>query len=224
MDMTSNKKELIAIDKALDVFKPRLEAQGIRHILIQSDNTTAVYNINRKAVAATLYLDLRHLLKKSEKLKLTMTAIHIPGVENATTDSLSRLELSGDYQIKKAIIWPALKKLNFRPNVDLFARQSNAILITYCSLKKVKSKKERETGIPERRLGNALPLKWSGMNPLIYSPIPLIYKSLKSLKNKKYLFFYLFINNRKLTFYFENSLKFLVVVSSPSLTDKSSVL
>jgi ribonuclease HI len=102
-DMTSNRRELIAIYRALEVFQPRLEAQGVRHILIQSDNTTAVYNINRKAAAATLYLDLRHLLKRSEKLKLTMTAIHIPGVENTTTDSLSRLELSGDYQIRKAV-------------------------------------------------------------------------------------------------------------------------
>jgi hypothetical protein len=34
-------------------------------------------------------------------------------------------------------------------------------------LKKVKDKKEYETGIPERRLGNALQVKWSEMNPLI---------------------------------------------------------
>jgi hypothetical protein len=177
--MTSNRKDIIAIDKALDVFQPQLETQGVRHILIQSDNSTAVYNINRKAAAATLYLDLRHLLKKSEKLKLTMTAIHIPGVENTTTNSLSRLKLSGDYKIKKEIIWPALMKLNFRPDIDLFARQSNAILTTYCSLKKVKSKKEREVGVPEKRLGNALQVKWSEINPLIHPPIPLIYKSLK---------------------------------------------
>jgi hypothetical protein len=82
LDMTNNRKELIAIDKALDAFQPRLEAQGVRHILIQSDNTTAVYNINKKAAAASLYLDLRHLLKKSEKLNLIMTAIHILGIEN----------------------------------------------------------------------------------------------------------------------------------------------
>jgi hypothetical protein len=157
LDMTSNKKELIATDKGLDAFQPRLEAQGVRHILIQSDNTTAVYNINRKA-AVTLYLDLRHLLKKSEKLNLTMTAVHILGIENTTIDSLSRLELSGDYQIRKEVIWPSLKKI-FRPNIDLFARQSNALLTCYCSLKKVRNKKVSEVGIPERRLGNALQIK-----------------------------------------------------------------
>jgi hypothetical protein len=87
-----------------------------------------------------------------------MTAIHIPGVENTTTESLSRLELSGDYQIKKEIIWPTLK-------VDLFARQSSALLTSYCSLKKVRNKKMSEVGIPERHLGNALQIKCTGLNP-----------------------------------------------------------
>jgi hypothetical protein len=43
-------------------------------------------------------------------MNLTLTAVHIPRVENTVTDSLSRLELSGDYQIKKSVIWPALQK------------------------------------------------------------------------------------------------------------------
>jgi ribonuclease HI len=95
--MTSNKKELIAINKALEVLQPKLETLRCHHILIQSDNTTAVYNINRKAAASALYLDLRHTLERAEKQNLKLTAVHIPGVENTTTDSLSRLELSGDY-------------------------------------------------------------------------------------------------------------------------------
>jgi hypothetical protein len=164
--MTNNKKELIAIDKALDVFQPRLKAQGCRHILIQSDNSAVVYN---KAAVASLDLDLHHLLKRSEN----------PGIENTTTDSLSRLELSRDYQIRKEVIWLALRKINFHPKVDLFARQSNRLLTSYCSLKKVRSKKASEVVIPERRLGNPLPIKWTGLNPLIHPLIPPIFKSLK---------------------------------------------
>jgi hypothetical protein len=181
-DMTSNKKELIAIDKALEVFQPKLETLRCRHILIQSDNTTAVYNINRKAAASSLYLDLRHTLERAEKLDVKLTAVHIPGVENTTTDSLSRLELSGDYQIKKAVIWPALQKINFRPNVDLFARQSNSLLPTYCSLKKVKEAKKSEAGIPENRLGNAFHINWNNLNPILHPPIPLILKSLEKFR------------------------------------------
>jgi hypothetical protein len=188
--MTSNRKELLAIERALDVFRPRLETQSCRHILIQSDNTTAVYNINRKAAAPSLYLYLRRLLDKAEKMNLTLTAVHIPGVENTTTDSLSCLELSGDYQIKKPVILEVLKKLQFRPNVDLFARKSNAILRNFCSLKLAKEKeKERvarmRNGKPEMsRLGNAFQIKWSKMNPIIHPPIPLIMKSLRKFEEE----------------------------------------
>jgi hypothetical protein len=123
-------------------------------------------------------------------MEIILTAIHIPGVENTTTDSLSRLELNGDYQIKKAVIWPVLKKLNFRPDVDLFARISNALLRTFCILKSAKEKeKEKENRllkkIPEtNRLGNTFQIKWSGMNPIIHSPIPLIMKSLRKFEEE----------------------------------------
>jgi hypothetical protein len=71
LDMTSNRKELLAIERALDHFQTHLESQSCRHILIQSDNTTAVYNINRKAAASSLYLDLRRLINKAEQMKLS---------------------------------------------------------------------------------------------------------------------------------------------------------
>jgi hypothetical protein len=146
--------------------------------------------IARKDYAISFYLYLRRLLNKADKIGVTLTAVHIPGVENTVTDSLSCLELSGDYQIKKALLWPALKKLNFRPNVNLFARTSNALLRTFCSLKSAKAKRKRKENDalakkPESiRLGNAFQIKCSKMNPIIHHPIPLIMKSLRKFEEE----------------------------------------
>jgi ribonuclease HI len=48
---SSNKRELIACHKALESFSSILKKENCTDILILTDNTTAMYNINRRAAS-----------------------------------------------------------------------------------------------------------------------------------------------------------------------------
>jgi hypothetical protein len=101
-----------------------------------TDNTTTAYNINRKAPAHNLVPSTRMLLVMADKNGLQMKADYIPGKENGTADSLSRLETAGDYSIQPKKAWSGLRYLQITPNVDLFANKYNHLLSVYGSLRK----------------------------------------------------------------------------------------
>jgi ribonuclease HI len=105
----SNRRELVAIHMALRAFSRRLTQENCLSILVLSDNTTAVYNINRMAAGENLYRPLKRLLHYVADLRIAMKAAHIPGVLNDVPDALSRLETSGDYQIKAGVLWRCLQ-------------------------------------------------------------------------------------------------------------------
>jgi hypothetical protein len=117
-------------------------------------------------------------------LDIQIRATHIPGKVNTVTDSLSRLERSGDYSIKKDILFKAVNQMKIHVNVDLFASTKNHRLLTFCSLrcppqptKESNTKLIKKGGNP---LGNAFHIHWGGgMVPLMHPPIPLIGRTLR---------------------------------------------
>jgi hypothetical protein len=109
-------------------------------------------------------------------MRIAMKAAHIPGVLNDVPDALSRLEISGDYQIKARVLWRCLQQMNYYPEIDLFANTTNIDLERYCSLKVRRSENKREEGV---HIGNALHIRWTGMKLLMLPPIPLINRTLE---------------------------------------------
>jgi hypothetical protein len=61
-------------------------------------------------------------------IRLHMT--HMPGKENALVDTLSRMEVTGDYELKQEVFERALQTLRVVQAVDLFAHVRNRKLAT----------------------------------------------------------------------------------------------
>jgi hypothetical protein len=100
---TSNLKEITTVYFAFHHFLPIIKKSRYKNILIRTDNTATMYNIIKKSGAMNLYRTVRKIWKLSERNYLILKAVHIPGRINVTTDRLSRLEMSGDYQLKEEI-------------------------------------------------------------------------------------------------------------------------
>jgi hypothetical protein len=172
--VSSNKRELVAVHKAIETFLPVLKTNQWWSIKVMTDNTTTAYNINRKAATHKLVPSTRKLLVIAENNDLQVKADYIPGVENGTADSLGRLETAGDYSIQPKKAWSVLRYLQIIPNVDLFANKHNHLLSVYGSLRK-------DPKNPSN-LGNTLDVNWTNMCPFLHPPIPLINKVLEKFK------------------------------------------
>jgi hypothetical protein len=169
-----NKRELVAVHKAIETFLPSLKTNQWSSLKIMPDNTTTAYNINRKAAAHNLVPSTRKFLVIAGKNDLQMKADYIPVELNGTADSLSRLETAGDYSIQLKKFQNGLRYLQTTPNVDLFANKSNHLLSVYGSLKKDPKN--------PNNFGNALDVDWTNMCPFLHPPIPLINRVLGKFK------------------------------------------
>jgi hypothetical protein len=117
---TSNLKEIIAtIYLALHHFLPLIKKSRYKNILIRTDNTAAMYNINKKSGVMNLYCIARKIWKLSERNYLILKAVHIPGRINVATNKLSRLEMIGDYQLNEMVFQTIQKMWHCYPKVDL---------------------------------------------------------------------------------------------------------
>jgi hypothetical protein len=93
---------------------------------IRSDNAVTVYNLRRQGACVALLYPTRAIFSLLERLDLRVHACHIPGVENVLTDALSRLERTGDYELRMDVYKHATAVLQVCPTVDLFAAAYNA--------------------------------------------------------------------------------------------------
>jgi ribonuclease HI len=156
---SSNRRELVAIRLALKAFAPIIQENKIKSIQLFSDNATAVYNLNRKTAAITLYKSLLKLLSLTT-MGVNIVAAHVPGIYNDHADCLSRLELAGDYQVDKHRLFALLSKWGVFLDVDLFATSSTALCKNFCAIRNIRGR--------EGFLGNAMHINWSDMTPIIH--------------------------------------------------------
>jgi hypothetical protein len=145
---SSNRRELVAIHQLLHAFAPVIKENNIKSIWLFSDNSTAVYNLNRKAAAITLYKSLLRLSSLTTTMGVNIVAAHVPSIYNDHADCLSRLELSGDYWIKKHLLFTLLSKWGIHPDVDFFVTSSTTLCKSFDAL--------RNFGGRDGYLGNAL--------------------------------------------------------------------
>lgn len=129
---SSNWRELSAVFRAVMGFRVHLLS---RHVLVRSDNTVTVAYLNRQGGVRSSSLNavVIPLFCWAEGHLLSLSAVHIRGVDNGLADALSRcfpasLELS---------LTPVAFRLVCRrfglPFLDLFASRLNAQLPRFCS-------------------------------------------------------------------------------------------
>ncbi|KAA6367278.1 MAG: hypothetical protein EZS28_037196, partial [Streblomastix strix] len=143
----------------------------VRSLKIETDNSSAEFNINRGAAAAALAKLVDRTLETAEKLNIQLYAFRIPGLQNKILDSLSRLSTSGDYTIGQEILNEALHILKVRPTIDMFANCKNRRCRRFVNL-------VRDNWAVAQ---DSLSVSWKGEVPYLQPPIPLIQAMLNKL-------------------------------------------
>jgi hypothetical protein len=176
-DWSSNRRELQAVSLAIQDLSNRTETNYIKSWLIHSDNSTTVYNLNRRACAPSLLFPMRQLFKMLNIRKITLQAIHVRGCLNDVADSLSRLNKSGDYELKTEVLELGLQTLGAQITCDLFASRRNHKHQKYCTLSL------RDSQALAR---DAFSIPWSSLGlPLLHPPIPLIQQCINKVAHEQ---------------------------------------
>ncbi|KAA6353023.1 MAG: hypothetical protein EZS28_051450, partial [Streblomastix strix] len=171
---SSNQREAAGILCALRRSETYLRERQIKSLKIETDNSSAAYNINRGSAAVALVKLTDRILETAEDLNLQLHAFHIPGKLNVIPDSLSRLATSGDYQIHQDVLMEALFALQVRPSIDMFANRRNR-----------KFKRFMTLVLDNWATGqDCLSHPWSGEVPYLHPPIPMIQATLNKAKQE----------------------------------------
>ena len=99
------------------------------------DNTTAVAVINHMGTNHNCNIKIWNFCYVYQIL---ITACHIPGEYNAVADKESRIfyKQDAEWMLSKQCLINALSRLNFKPEIDLFASRLNKQFDKYCSLRR----------------------------------------------------------------------------------------
>jgi ribonuclease HI len=172
---TSNYNEMMAVYCSLKHFLKVGALHDIDVIRLRTDNTSVMYDVNKRRGATTLLKPLRMILALIDRENLQMTASHVPGLENGIADRLSRLALSGDYQIRQEVFCKGLQELDVRVSVDLFATHKNRQTNKFVSIDNDRQAIGRD----------AFSMAWGNFFPLIHPPIPLILRCLRKVVEER---------------------------------------
>lgn len=168
-NQTSNYRELCTVLTAFTHFEPTLRARRVTALMIRSDNTSVVYDINRKRAGRNLLPLLTLIIERSKAAAIRIRAEHIPGIRNKAADALSRLEWAGDYSVKEEVLEEVYRKLNWKPDVDAFASPRNY-------------RCPRWFGPGSMIAEDGLTADWRGMRILAHPPVPLILPVLRKIQ------------------------------------------
>jgi hypothetical protein len=94
--------------------------------MTQSDNAVTVFNLQRQGAGVALLHATNSIFSLLERLNFRICVRHIPGKDNEWTDALSRMEATGDYQLRPDVFHHAMCTLQVVSTVDLFAASHNA--------------------------------------------------------------------------------------------------
>jgi ribonuclease HI len=174
---SSNQREMLAVLRALQHFKPILEERGIRALTLESDNMTVVFNIMKAKSAQGPLPIVRALFSFLTKEQIRLFPLHLPGKKNTKADALSRLEWMGDYEVKWDLVVPHLSRWGIYPEIDLFATKGNHKCPKYCSADK---------GDQGAEWIDAFSRSWRGLRyPLIHTTPGLILACLRRIQEEQ---------------------------------------
>jgi hypothetical protein len=143
-------------------------------MIIRSDNAVTVYNLRRQGAGVALLYPTRAIFSLLERLDLRVHACHSPGVENVLTDALSRLERTGDYELRMDVYQHATTVLQVCPTVDLFAAAHNAKCQAY--VVRPQTRQEQAMAVDAFQLPT-----WNEGLPYVFPPVQLIDRVLERL-------------------------------------------
>jgi ribonuclease HI len=165
---TSNAKELWAVWKGLKYFGKDRRLLPRTTVLIRSDNSTVVGELNRQSATASLARQLRRLLTLAARWQIRLTAAHIPGVQNTTADRLSRMGREREYYLKEEYLTRVKKELAIQPDMDPFAASPYI-------------RSETATGHPKE----AFAQNWTGHRVFLHPPPHMITRVLSKMRQEK---------------------------------------
>ncbi len=125
-----NYLELMAFFLTLKRFQSMLCGQ---HVLVQTNNTTVMYYLNKGAETRSSLNQLaRNLTLCCVARQISLAAVHLAGVDNVQADRLSRPRVENLCRIERSTEWSLDPRIAHQlfgmwgiPTVDLFATQLN---------------------------------------------------------------------------------------------------
>jgi hypothetical protein len=145
---------------------------------IQSDNAVTVFNLQRQGAGLALLHMTRAIFSILQYLDIRPHVCHIPGVENVFVDALSRMDSTGDYELRSDVYQHAVRTLQVLPTFDLFAASHN-------------HKTPRFAALPGRTAvgstaRDAFTLEhWDMGLPYIFPPVQILDRVLQRIQDQK---------------------------------------
>ncbi|KAH7820278.1 uncharacterized protein MONOS_9142 [Monocercomonoides exilis] len=168
ISQSSNFKESLAVLLSLNHFEPYIKKYKMKNLILRSDNSSVVFNINRWAAGRNLIGIIRKIRRAILQMGIKVKAIYLPGILNSAADSLSRLERSGDYQITRKGMEEVQKQLNVEIEQDAFASQGN-------------NKAQIWFGPGSPLAEDGLDVSWKYAVTLVHPAVPLILPCLRKI-------------------------------------------
>ena len=167
--------EMIAVKFALLSYLPL--SQGINHIRVMSDNTTAISYINRQGGTHNMHLnDLAvEAWELCKNYNVHISAAHIPGKHNILADSASREFIDAAEWMLSPEIFDNITQEYGLPDIDLFASRLNRQIPTYASWKPD----------PESTYIDAMSISWTGKFVYIFPPFSMLWPVITKLEQDK---------------------------------------
>jgi hypothetical protein len=104
-------------------------------------------------------------MRTTKRMEISLTATHLPGVQNQAADRLSRLGLEREYYLKAEVREHVMRELDFSPTIDVFGAGTPP---------------PREWGM--RTLRDGLRVPWTGLSLFLHPPLNLMMGTLLKLR------------------------------------------
>jgi hypothetical protein len=164
---TSNLKELLAVLRGFRSLSEYLEKGSC--LKIKSDNTSAVYNVQRWKGRGARQDILRRLRLATDRAHITIEAEYLPGVQNEEADRLSRMGGSAEYYMTMKTREKIWRQWKLSLTLDAFATRETRLLPRYAT---------KAPGDPGATAVDGLKVSWEGEVVLAHPPPILIQECL----------------------------------------------
>ena len=174
-DLCINSKETIAVYNGVTSFEPFFDGF---HLLIRSDNTTAIVFAQDMGGMSSLLRDhwACQLWRRAEKAGYWISVAHIAGADNFQADFTSRVfNDRTDWAVPQYIFDKLVHQFGC-PSIDLFTTQLNRKLKRYVSCFPDPTSTEMD----------AFSIEWKHEFPYLFLPFNLIYRCLKTVQQQKW--------------------------------------